>query len=719
MLDKLRATIKDKEKLILIKTPEALAELLEYLKDKEYIAYDTETTGLDREDEIIGFSVCAEPEIGYYVVLSYWDVQKQKLIALETKAHAKAFLETLVGKSLIMHNAIFDCMMTESNFQVSFIESLHTDTMVLAHLLNENRRVGLKELGVSIFGEDATDEQIAMRQSVYKNGGVMTKKLYELYKADADLIGYYGAKDAVLTLKLFYHLVPDLYEQKLDAFFYDEESMPLLKGPTYQLNTTGLRIDPEKLQNLKGSLEAECEEARAFIYKEIQPHIQAKYAGTSPRNTFNIGASQQLSWLLFMQLGNEFGTLTYSGKLVCKALDIKVPYTVGAKKEFIRLCEENRGKIFVKAGYFNPKTKKKLKKDQAISDPWKYLSTGKVTLGKIAPRYKWVAKLLEYAKAKKLLTTYVEGIQARMKYNVIRPSFLQHGTTSGRYSSRDPNFQNLPRDDKRVKACVVARPGMILVGADQSQLEPRTFTSVSQDKTLMACFASGQDFYSVVGAPIFNKTDCVLTKSAPNSFANKYSQLRDKSKVIALATPYGRTAHQQATAMGISVEEAQDLIDSYFEDFPGVKKMMLDSHEQAKKNGVVYSLFGRPRRIPEALNIGRIYGSKTPHSELPYAIRSLLNLAMNHRVQSSAASIMNRAAIAVWRECRRRVLDNYDWLRVKIITQIHDELVLEGPIALEQEMKEVLKDCMENTVTLPGVALEAKPVSAYNLADLK
>ncbi len=710
------------ENLILIKTVEELKALQERIADKEYISYDLETTGLDREDEVIGFSICVDEEdgsyTGYYVILSYWDVPTQKIVPLETKLHAKAFLETLVGKNIICHNGTFDCRMTESNFQVSLIDSLHTDTMILAHLLNENRRVGLKELGTAIFGEDATDEQIAMRQSVYKNGGVMTKKLYELYKADADLIGYYGAKDAVLTLKVFYHLVPELYEQGLEKFFYEEESMPLLRGPTYQLNTTGLRIDPEKLQNLKGALEAECEEAKAFIHKEIEPHIKKKYPGTGKNNTFNIGASQQLSWLLFNKLENEFGTLTDSGKLVCKALDIKVPYAPGAKREFIRLCEENKGRVFVKAGYFNPKTKKKLKKDQTISDPWKYMSTGKITLGKLAPRYKWVEKLLEYAKAKKLLNTYVEGIQSRMKYNVIRPSFLQHGTTSGRYSSRDPNFQNLPRGDKRVKACVIARQGKVFVGADYSQLEPRVFASTSQDPILMGCFERGEDFYSVIGAPIFGKTECSLFKDEPGSFATKHPDLRDKSKIVGLATPYGRTAHQQAAAMGISVEESQEIIRAYFGAYPDVERMMLESHEMAKKDGVVYNLFGRPRRIPDAMDITRIYGNSS-HSELPYNIRSLLNLGMNHRVQSTAASIMNRAAIAVWNECRNRAGGDDAWLDVKIITQIHDELVLEGPEALELEMKEVLKTAMEDTVTLPGVALEAKPVSAYNLADLK
>lgn len=704
------------EKLILIKTLAELSELQDYLADKQFIAYDTETTGVDKESEIIGFSVCADVEVGYYVILSYWDVAQQKIVYLETKKGAKAFLEGLKEKDLIMHNAVFDCWMTYNNFGIELMPSVHTDTMILGHLLNENRRNGLKELGIALFGDYAADEQKIMKESVYKNGGVLTKQLYELYKADADLIAKYGAKDAILTLKLFYELVPQLYEEGLDMFFYDEESMPLLRGPTYDMNTTGLRVDPEKLANLKGTLQVEIAEAKAFIMKEIEPHIKDKYPGTSKLKTFNIGASKQLSWLLFIKLENEFGTLTESGKVVCKFLDLKLPYTAGAKREFIRVCQENFGRVYEEAK-LNSETGK-MGRPKKIGDAWNYLAAGKATLGKLAPRYKWAQKLLEYNKNTKLLSTYVEGIQSRMKYNVIRPSFLQHGTTSGRYSCKNPNFQNLPRDDKRIKSCIIAREGKVFVGADYSQLEPRVFASVSQDETLMACFAKGEDFYSVVGAPIYGKTGCSLFKSAENSFASKFPKLRDNSKIIALATPYGRTAMQQAGAMGISIEESRELIDRYFTAYPKVELMMLESHEQAKQHGVVYNLFGRPRRIPDAKKIKTYYGN-TPHAELPYDARTLLNLAMNHRVQSSGASIMNRAAIACWRRIRELAKIDVRWLEVKIVLQVHDELELEGPKELAKGMAALLKDAMENTVTLPGVDLIAEPKIGLSLADIK
>jgi DNA polymerase I-like protein with 3'-5' exonuclease and polymerase domains len=747
------------EKLIVIRTLKELDDLVVYLSDKDYVAFDTETDGVEKSSRVIGFSVAAEPEVGYYVVLSEWIVEEikepiecaycegggirgptyiggeheecsycdgtgkdfktklgGKLVDLETKAEAKDFCDYLTVKKLIMHNAVFDCDMVKNNFGIDLMPSVHTDTMILGHLLDENRSNGLKELGTAIFGEDARKEQKEMQDSVHKNGGMLTKACYELYKADSELIAKYGAKDAVLTLKLFYHFVPELYEQNLDQFFYEDESMPQLRGPTYDLNTTGLRVDPERLQNLRAQLEADCMEARAFIYKEIEPHVKDKYPATRKANTFNIDAPKQLAWLLFFQLGNEFNTLTKTGKEVCKALGMRLPYAPGAKLEFIRLVEENKGRVYEEAKY-NPKTKK-MGRPKKVADPWHYTQVGKETLKKLSAKYKWVEKLLAYKADDKILGTYVIGIQERMRYNVIRPSFLQHGTTSGRYSSKNPNFQNLPRSDKRVKSCIVSRPGKVFVGADYSQLEPRVFASTSGDETLLGCFAKGEDFYSVVGAPIYDKTQCSLYKDAKNSFAVLFPVLRDRSKIIALATPYGRTARQQAMTMGISTEESQMLIDKYFEAYPKVELMMLESHEMAKEHGMVWNLFGRPRRIPAAKDIKRIYGN-TPHGELPYEARTLLNLAMNHRVQSTGASIMNRAAVAVAR--RRAELAKVDprWLEVKMILQVHDELILEGPEELAEQMQEMLKDCMENTVKLPGVDLEAEPKIAKNLADLK
>src|SRR5579859_3804748 len=234
-----------------IETKEGVIDLIEKIKSVNFIAYDIETTGLTKEDTIIGISLSFDVESAYYIVIQYWDITLHKLIKLETEYEIPSLLNELLNHDLIMHNGIFDCQMTKNNYNIQLLPKLHTDTMILAHLLNENRSNKLKELGVSIFGDNADKEQKLMKESVKSNGGNLTKNNYEMYKADYKLMALYGAKDALLTLKLFYHMLPILFEEKLEDFFYKEESMPLLKSTTYELNSIGLLIDPYKLSKLK------------------------------------------------------------------------------------------------------------------------------------------------------------------------------------------------------------------------------------------------------------------------------------------------------------------------------------------------------------------------------------------------------------------------------------------------------------------------------------
>lgn len=697
------------QKIVVIRTEQELADLRAvFLDSEDYIAFDVETTGVDKDSKIIGFSLAVDEEVGYYVVISYWDTSQKILVETSLAPLVGSFIEqVLLGAKLIMHNGPFDCMMVNQNYGIDLMPYVHTDTLVLGHLLDENRSNGLKELGTAFWGEDAKAEQIAMKASVHANGGVLTKDNYELYKADSQLMAEYGAKDAILTIKVFYKLVEDLYEQGLEDFFYKDESMPLLRGPTYDLNTTGLKVDPIKLQQLKSELELSCLRDKTFVMEQVAKHVAKKY----PKGNFNIGSSKQLAWLLFVELNNTFEGLTKEARNLCKALDIKRPYSAKQKREFISFITQHKGRVYEEAK-FNPKTRK-MGRPKKIGDVWNYLSADKATLKIFANKYKWVETLLEHTKNLKLLNTYVEGIQSRMKYNVIRPSFLQHGTTSGRYSSKNPNFQNLPRDDKRVKACIVARPGKVFVGADYSQLEPRVFASFSKDERLLASFKNGEDFYSVIGAQVFGIHGLSLVKDDPGSFAEKHKDLRTISKVIALSSAYGTTAAKMAPAIGKDIGEAQEIIDDYFTAYPGVKAMMLESHAQAMKDGQVVNLFGRPRRMPKAKLIKQIYGN-TSHADLPYEIRNILNLAVNHRIQSTGASIVNRAAIAFKVAIRESQIP-----ACYIVSQIHDEIVVECNEQDQFPVQTMLKEAMEHTVELPGVDLIAEPKIAKNLGDLK
>ncbi len=721
----------ENEILIVVDDVAGLQRVREYLSNPEfeYVAFDSETTGLTKDSEIIGFSICAEEAIGIYVVLAHWEVEmlegetcakctgtgitgKKKQVPCkkcegkgniekkggkliynkELKEASLDLIKDLQSKKIIMHNSPFDCDMVRLEFKVDLMPFVHTDTMEMWHLLDENNLVGLKELGERLFGDSAKTESNLMRDSVKANGGIWIEsgknRCKEMYKADKDLLARYGAKDTILTLKIFYEGVTRLFDEGLDKFFYDDESMPLMRGPTYHMNSTGLKVDIDKLTKLKRHLELECQQLKREIEDAAQEHIDESWPFTS--KTFSVSSNNQIAWLLFIKLGNPFGTLTKGGKKISRQLLGRVPYNHKAKREFISVLQEMDHK------------------------PYKYMQCDSDTLSGFADKYQWVKKLLRLKESTKLLNTYVEGILRQTRYGIVNPNFLQHGTTSGRYSSRGPNFQNLPKDDKRIKECIIARPGKVFVGADYEQIEPRCFASTSQDATLMNCFHSGNDFYSVVGAPVFGIKGVSLKKDEndPNYFGSKYKKLRDFSKQFALATPYGTSAYQQSQKLKIPQEEAQSIIDRYFDTYPKVRLMQLESHEMAKQNGVVFSLFGRPRRIPEAMKIPKLFGN-TPHEDLDAEFRTLLNLAMNHRVQSTAASIVNRGAIAFHKHMKELNID------ARIVLQVHDELVVECWEKDAELVVRELKIAMESTTELPGVPLVAKPKIAKNLADLK
>jgi DNA polymerase I-like protein with 3'-5' exonuclease and polymerase domains len=680
-----------------------LLKLKTEIQNLEYVAYDCETTGLKASDEVIGFSVCGDESIAYYVITAKWDVINQKLVYIDYKGEVQNVLNLLKTKQLVCHNGVFDCKMAEAYFKVCLIDSLHTDTMVLAHLLNENRRIGLKELAKEYFGPSSVDEQKDMLESIKANGGQVTKANYELYKGSPELIAKYGAKDAWLTYKLFLELVPELYAQGLDKFFYEDESMPLLRGPTYELNTTGLQVDNTAVMKLKKTLEAECAEHKAYIFSEIAPWIKDKYPGTTKKNQFNLGSNQQMAWLLFGQLKLEFSYLTDGGKTLCHELGLKIPYTKYAKQGFIDTVIGGAGKPYKPEYLHNGK----LVKAKKLKEPWSYIAVDKETLKKLAPKYKWIATLLEYNAKNKLLNTYVEALETLPEYGILHPSFRQTGTTSGRYSSNSPNLQNLPRDNQGVKECIVARPGKVFVSADYSQLEPRIFSYYSKDERLMSAFTNGSDFYSVVGIPVYGKYDALpLKEGHPEAFGVKYKKLRDLSKVIALASAYGATAAQLMRTTGKSMEDTAEDINNYFEAFPGVKTMMTDAHAIAKETGQVTNLFGRPRRMPQA----KLIPPKIPHESLPYDQRNILNLAVNHRIQSTGASLCNRSMIKFYSNVRELGLD------AKIVSQVHDEIIVECPESDADTVAILLEDAMINTNILPGVPLEAVPRVTKTLA---
>jgi len=354
--------------------------------------------------------------------------------------------------------------------------------------------------------------------------------------------------------------------------------------------------------------------------------------------------------------------------------------------------------------------------------------------------YTWAAKLRDYNKLIKISSTYIDRFLEGCEDGRYYWYFKQHGTTSGRFSS---DCQQMPRilEEGEVSDLVLkynnilrsflqAEKGRRFIICDQSSLEPRVFASVSNDPNLINVFLDNEDLYSRVAIQAFKLKGMSAKKSDPNFVKTLRPELRQRAKGIALAIPYGAGAWQIGQSLNISMPEAQRLIDGYLEGFPELARWMTDTHLRVQSFGYVKSKTGRIRHLDRVKAIyekfednliePKAFGMmkrmcKTPEQtqkimQLRMEYKNGLNNSKNFQIQSLAASIMNRSAIAIHKEFKEKGLDAY------IMLQIHDEFVVNAPVEIAQEVASIVKRHMETTVTIP-TGLIAEPNICSNFGD--
>lgn len=350
-------------------------------------------------------------------------------------------------------------------------------------------------------------------------------------------------------------------------------------------------------------------------------------------------------------------------------------------------------------------------------------------LDSVKDSHGWVQLLLDYKKLMKLKSTYIEGILDRQIDGVIYSSYIQFGPPSGRFASKNPNLQNLPRvkeDDaglselvlnyvNSIKRGFIAPEGHLLVNADYSQLEPRAFAEACEDKLLQQVFLDNEDLYGSIACRVF-KLSCTA-----NEVKKLHPEQRQKAKVIALAVVYGAEAGRISKLMNISYLEAQEVISDYLNSYPGLKKYMADCNKEVCTKGYVKTKFGRVRHLPMAKYYYEKYGGQLLDKrwaksngleEESWKFKSMLNLAKNYKIQGVAAYVVNLATIAINRELKAR------GIKGEIVAQTHDEVTCIVPQEHAEEVKEIVKRCMEETTRL-SIPLKTEPLIGPNWAVVK
>jgi DNA polymerase-1 len=303
-------------------------------------------------------------------------------------------------------------------------------------------------------------------------------------------------------------------------------------------------------------------------------------------------------------------------------------------------------------------------------------STDEDVLAELALDYPLPKLLLEYRGLAKLKSTYTDKLPRMVDANTgrVHTTYSQATAVTGRLASNDPNLQNIPirtPQGRRIREAFIAPPGCKIVSADYSQIELRIMAHLSGDKGLRHAFDHGHDVHQATAAEVFGVPLEKVTKDE-----------RRTAKVINFGLIYGMSAFGLAQNLNLERATAQAYIESYFTRYPGVKKFMDETREKARTDGYVETVFGRRLRLPEI------------KSGSPARRQAAERAAINAPMQGTAADLIKLAMVAV-----QNFLD-VSGLRTKLIMQVHDELVLEVPESELAEVKEKVRELMQDVAKL-------------------
>lgn len=306
----------------------------------------------------------------------------------------------------------------------------------------------------------------------------------------------------------------------------------------------------------------------------------------------------------------------------------------------------------------------------------KRYSTSLDVLQELAPLHPLAQHALEYRQMSKLKSTYADALPLLINPETgrIHTSYNQTVTSTGRLSSSEPNLQNIPMRGplgQRFRQAFIPEAGHFFWGADYSQIELRVLAHLSQDPALVETFAADRDIHDETARGVFGE-----------SLIHPPEELRRKAKIINFSIIYGTSAFSLAKELGTSPREAQDFIDLYYTRHPKVAEFLEETVRTAGEQGFTETIFGRVRQVPELRHRDRM---------VQQAGR---RIALNAPIQGSAADLMKKAMIDIWREFRKRRL------QTKIILQVHDELIFEVPEEEKSAVSDLVREKMENVFPL-------------------
>ena len=701
------------DKIELVTDPNRIEEYLQVTLKNGILAVDTETNGLDRIDgKIAGICLYTPGEKGIYIPVghvSYMTNQPLKdNVPCETMEN---FFKVCNEHNIkyILHNAKFDMHILYWMIGVKIVP--YWDTLIAGQLLNENEPHGLKVLYQKYCVRADEEQQVAKFNTLFN--GIE-------FNSIPPSVGYmYAAFDPIMTYELY-----KFQEQYLDkevgqycyrkglervADVFREIEMPLIEV-VFDMEVQGVDIDTELAKELKDKYTYYMNLAVDNFKAQI---IELEVAGAFDE--------------LRVKHPDKFNKISELG-------DIKI--NIASNAQLVILFY-----------------------DVLKLDPPKgQRSVGEEQLKQL--HHPLVDCILEYRGMSKLLSTYIEAIPNHIakKDGKLHANFNQYGAKTGRFSSSDPNLQNIPSKTKKlsdgtvidaghdIRQMFIAGEGNVIIGGDFSQQEPRCLAHMSQDENMINAYLHGKDLYATIASKLYNKPYEECKEFRPDGTVNpEGKQRRSSVKPILLGIMYGRGVNSIAEQMNITKEEAQQVINDFYKQFPKVKEFVEFAQENARTYGFVETAWGRKRRLPnmqldpieitiENPNLISTFNpldfSSTENTEVSdevyYKYLRLMNRAygreakekvkqqakaegyklvdnggyiadaqrqcVNSIIQGSAADMTKIAMIQIHRNKRLRELG------YKLIIPVHDEVLGVCPRENAKEVRDILEYIMVHVV---------------------
>ena len=680
-----------KDNTLTIKTKEELVDYIDKSIENGIIAIDTETNNsLDPIScKLMGPCIYTPGMKNAYIPINHVDLHTRERLPWQlTEEDIKEQFERLSNTKILMHNGKFDYQVIKCTCGLEL--NIYWDTIIGAKVLNELEKAGLKEQYINKI--DPGIEKYSI------------EKLFEKIEyaiVDPELFALYAATDAYMTYKL--------YEYQLNEFSKPENSglynlfttieMPVVPIVA-EMELTGVTIDKEYSERLSKKYHKMYDELQVRISEELSNYdtIIANWRLTPEANE--------------KPINKKTGKPTKS-----KNEKLSTPVKLSSPAQLAILIYDVLG--------HKPVDKKNPR------------GTGEEILNQIdLPICKLI---LEERGLLKLINTYIDKLPNCVSEvdGRLHASFNQIGTDTGRFSSSNPNLQNIPSHNNEIRMMFTATDGYTLVGGDFSQQEPRLLSHYSQDEHMVNSYKEGKDLYAMIASKVYknNYEDNLEFHPVTKKIQPDGKHRRTACKSLLLGIMYGRGISSIAEQLNCSLKEAESIKQGFFNEFPTVERWVTETQENAKKNGYVEDIWGRRRRLPDLFkekyeviskdstktfnpllnskgkynpeSVTLVNNFKTRLNACKYkkevdAIKEeakLKNISIkdnsgfisqaerqcvNARIQGGAASMSKRAMI--------RVANNQELkdLGFKLLIPVHDELIGECPIENKERVKELL-----------------------------